>query len=123
MGAERRRADKPTVDLANETQDRNTRALNVGAIYLPVMGHRVTASVGLKSLQYEQRLLTDQYIRDDRQTTLSLGYTLMGAALSPALSDWSFNANAQHSKTDSNMITYDVTKNTVGLSTVYQFGD
>ena len=123
IGAEHRRADKPTVDLANETQDRNTRALNVGAIYLPAMGHRVTASVGLKSLQYKQRLLTDQYIRDDRQTTLSLGYTLMGAALSPALSDWSFNANAQHSKTDSNMITYDVTKNTVGLSTVYQFGD
>ncbi|MGB0966056.1 MAG: hypothetical protein ACPGU3_07810 [Litorivicinus sp.] len=121
LGRESRQADKPDVLLASASQDRDVTSMGAGLVVLPKAGHRVSLNARVRNLDYEKKLSADQFIRDDQETTLSAGYTLMGGVVSPELSDWSFMASASQVKTDSNMITYDITNQRYELSAIYQF--
>ena len=94
LGAEFKSAEKPDEDLAKATQNRDTLSIGGSIIWQPVAGHRLTLGAQLKKLNYKDRLVieganeietSDQFVRDDTQTTYSLSYTLFGAVVDPSL--------------------------------------
>ena len=121
-GFEEREADKPSVTLAEETQNREAISAGGSLIWQSAPGHRWTLGAQVKKLDYEKQLSTDQFVRDDTQTTYSLSYTLFGAVVDPSLKDWSLSLGSSRTQVDSNMITYDVTNNRYNATLNYRFG-
>ena len=121
-GFEEREADKPSVTLAEETQNREAISAGGSLIWQSAPGHRWTLGAQVKKLDYEKQLSTDQFVRDDTQTTYSLSYTLFGAVVDPSLKDWSLSLGGSRTQVDSNMITYDVTNNRYNATLNYRFG-
>ena len=132
VAADRRSADKPNVNLAKATQNRDTISLGGTILWQVAPGHRLTASATVKKLDYKDLLLIsgpddpqprdDQFVRDDTQTTYSLSYTLFGAVVDPSLKDLSLSLGGSRTQVDSNMITYDVTNNRYNATLNYRFG-
>lgn len=117
-----RRAENTNLVLAEARQDRNSLLTGVGLLVAPAPGHRVNLGLVANQHDYQERnAQQDQYVRDDRETSVSISYTVQGDALWKPLSGWSFGLNAARSKVDSNMATYDVTTNTYGLTANYSF--
>jgi len=119
---QQRRASDRNVPTAVSSQDRNVTNVNLGAIRTIGDFHRITGSVSYRNLEYRQRLVgSDQLIRDDRETTLSLAYRFNAGSISEHLLGWSFNATVTRVKNNSNMASYDITNNFITLGLTYEF--
>ena len=119
---QQRRASDRNVPTAVSSQDRNVTGVTLGTTKIFGDYHRMTGSVAYRNLAYRQRLAgSDQFIRDDRETTLALNYQFDAQAISADLDGWSFFANASRIVNNSNMASYDITNNylTVGISVAF----
>jgi len=122
IGYQQRRAIDRDVATAVASQDRNVVSASLGSTRIFGDYQRVTASLNRRNLDY-QRLLSgsDQFIRDDKETTVSLSYQVDGRAITQTLDGWSFFATANRVRNDSNMATYDVTNNYLSMGVSFQF--
>jgi len=122
IGYQQRRAIDRTVATAVASQDRNVVSASLGSTRIFGDYQRVTASLNRLNLDY-QRLLSgsDQFIRDDKETTVSVSYQVDGRAITQTLDGWSFFATANRVRNDSNMATYDVTNNYLSMGVSFQF--
>ena len=122
IGYQQRRADNRSSATAMSAQDRDVIRLNAGITSIFAEAHRVTSSVSIRDLRYKKLLSgVDQFIRDDRETTLSLAYRFNAGSISENLLGWSFNATVTRVENNSNMASYDITNNLVTLGVTYEF--
>ena len=117
-----RRASDPTIALASESQNRDTRGIGFGLIHTPATGQRVTLNTSLQNHKYKIRnQLSDQYLRKDNELLASIAYSLDGSLFPKNLSSLKVDFLLSHSRVMSNMPTYDVTTNSFTILGSYPF--